>query len=387
VGILASQSFGEPFTQYLLDATRSAGSSKTDSITRSKELSKVSSTSEMAQSSMILYLKEEFESDKGKVYDIARLISTLKFESLLNETGNCIIYESFGKIKKNEYVSDEKWIKEFISRNSHMGPPSDLFQYLFRFELKASELIFNFINIDEIIMALYETMNNNIYIIYSSEFDEIIVIRIYLKQSIFQSVNSLDSIKKVFESIKTCKIRGITGISNTSVSSIIRHYEDKDGSIQNRTIYAISTLGSNLRAIINLPWFDIYKCQSDSVVEMLECFGLLTALQKLTDEFKETQPNIAPSHYTLFADEMISTGNITSLSDSGLSKRIHDDVLLRVAYKDPMQVLKDACVNGSKNVIESMSSAIAVGRCPEIGSTYNSVVVDFDKIKKMVTEK
>ena len=92
-----------------------------------------------------------------------------------------------------------------------------------------------------------------------------------------------------------------------------------------------------------------------------------------------TTPNLR--HLYIYADEMTRTGKVTSLERGGLSIREHNNVLLRAAYGSPIQVFQEATLAGAKSKVTGISGPQLLGAIPQIGTIYNTLVVNEEFIK------
>ena len=81
-------------------------------------------------------------------------------------------------------------------------------------------------------------------------------------------------------------------------------------------------------------------------------------------------------HCTVFADEMCYSGAVTNIQKTGLQKRENANITLRVSFQTAIQVLQDAAIHGLVDRISGISGPLVLGTNPNIGTTYNAVVVN-----------
>ena len=186
------------------------------------------------------------------------------------------------------------------------------------------------------------------------------------------------------DSIINIVVRGIDRIFTANVVKSSKSYIDANGAIQNKPIFVIKTNGTNMSAILENQYLDIDKCQTNSIKEIEEIYGIEAARQKLRVELEKIVPDISQCHYSIYADEMCSSGRVTGISKPGLDKRESKNILLRTSYSFMTQVLKSAAVNSKNNTVYGMSAPLMIGRTPYTGSTYNSIAIDYDFVKNNV---
>ena len=220
-----------------------------------------------------------------------------------------------------------------------------------------------------------------LYIVNTAENADKIVLRMYVRNN-YKKVIELDDIIKLSETLLAYNIRGIDGLTYTQVDSISRSTIAEDGSIKAEKQYIIRVNGTNLPQILCNKDLDIYKCDTDSIIEIARIYGIEAARQKLISELKENIGGLSHRHYTIFADEMTFTGNVTSIQKTGLSKRESANVLLRVSDRFPLQVLEEAAINNMTDNIKGLSGPLMIGSTPNIGTLYNDILLDEQFIEK-----
>jgi hypothetical protein len=274
-------------------------------------------------------------------------------------------------------------IKSFELHNPNIIVPNDLTKWVIRFELSKLTMILKNMDLETIIFTLMKKFPD-IFIVYSAENDDVIVIRCYLSNLIFKKLNkiTLDTISNFKNVITNTVIRGVHGVNAANVVKKNKSYVSDDGSIQSKLVYAIQTNGTNFDAIMENPFLDTQLCQTDSIKEVEKIFGIEAARHKLRSELEKLMPGISQAHYSIYADEMCSTGIITGISKSGLEKREAHNVLLRTSYSFMNQVMRSAAVNSRKGKIYGMSAPLMIGRAPYVGSTYNQIAIDHDFVEK-----
>lgn len=384
VGIIAAQSFSEPLTQYMLDAhhrSASGGTSKS-SMTKAKEVLGARDVSRLESPSMIIPVLPEFEENKIKVQEIANNIEVMKFRQFIVLWQ--IFFEKYGEPIHSQYAGEANLIADFNKQNPLISPPSDLIKWCIRIVLNKTTMILKNMSLELIVTRLREVFPDT-YIVYTPENAPQIILRIYLRTSMFKGAILLTDIKYIKDSIINTIIRGVDGIINTNVVKMIRNKVLPDGSIQrNDNIWGILTNGSNLKGILANKFVDKYRVQTDAIKEVEKILGIEAARTKVASELRNLVPEINYRHYLIYADEMTYTGKVTSIESGGLKTREGSNILLRCSYSSPLATLEEAATNAMEDTITGISSHLLLGNVPKIGSLFNSFYINADYISKNI---
>jgi DNA-directed RNA polymerase II subunit RPB1 len=375
VGIIAAQCVSEPMTQYMLDSkhrTGGGGGTKTNTIVRIKEVLGAKSTEKMKNPSMLLLVDSKFENIKIKVQEIANHIEMMDLNRFISTSR--IFFEDYGNPVHSLFKHEVKMIKEFEKYNHGIEIPNNLTKWCIRFDINKEEMILNSMKLETIITKIRITFSD-IFFIYSPENIDNIVIRCYIRNSIKGSVD-IDFVINIMKDIKKTIIRGIGGVNSTNVVNIIKSQINEDGSISTKVTYGINTAGSNLEDILNNPFIDKYRSQTDSVLEIEETFGIEAARHKIINEIRTEMPDISIEHCSIYADEMTYSGHVTSIQRTGLQKREMSNVTLRLSFQSPIQVIENAAIDGLIDKISGISGPLILGTSPNIGTTYNKILVN-----------
>lgn len=390
VGSLTSQSLSEPMTQHIIDSHHRAGVSggqadtQTDTLTRSDELIFAKSTIAMKNPTLTLFVNPEYEDNHIKVTEIANHVESMRLERFLDKLQ--IFFEKYKNPVHPDFKHEKQMIIDFEKHNPTMKIPTDLTRWVIRLELNKLNMILKNMDLETIIFALVNGFPH-LFIVYTPENEENIVIRCYIRNTMFKKEQGIkqSQVEDIKNKIIKMSVRGVPGIEITYVTKKGKSYIDTNGSMKNKNINIITTKGTNFTAIMENPYLDLERCQTDSIKEIEEIFGIEAARHKLRSELERVSSEMgtamATAHYSLYADELCITGKVRGISKTGLEARESKNVLLRTSYSHMNQVLKAAATNGKKSEIYGMSAPLMLGRAPYVGSTYNEIAVDHDFIK------
>lgn len=378
VGVIAAQCISEPMTQYFLDSkhrTGGGGGSKTNTIVRIKEILGARYTDKMKNPSMLLIVLPEYETSKIKVQEIANHIEMMDFNRFVTDTK--IFFEDYGNPVHSKFIHESKIIKEFEKYNLGIDIPNDMTKWCIRFVINKEEIILNSMKLETIITELRNKFTS-IFFVYTPENVNEIIIRCYVRKSILKnSINITDTfIINVMRNIRKTVIRGVSGILTTDVVNIVKSKVNDNGSISTHVTYGIYTVGSNMEEILNNKYLDRYKCQTDSVLEFEEIFGIEATRHKIINELRKAMSDISKEHSTIYSDEMTYSGYVTSIQKTGLQKREMNNVTLRLSFQSPIQVIENAAVDGLIDKIGGISGPLILGTTPNIGTAYNKLILN-----------
>lgn len=375
-GIIAAQSFSEPLTQYMLDAhhrSASGGTSK-GGMTRAKEVLGVKDVSKLDSPSMLIPVLPEYAGNKAKVQEIANNIEVMKFQQFVVLWQ--VFFEKYGEPVHSKYKHESNMIAEFAKLNPLIAPPGDLVKWCIRIVLNKTTLILKNMALELIITRLREAFPDT-FIVYTPENSKQVVIRIYMRSTMYKGPISTNDVVAWKDSILDTIIRGVDGIVNTNVVKMIRNKINPDGSIsRNDNLWGISTNGTNMRGILTNKYVDKYNVQTDAIQETYQMFGVEAARQKIMSGLRDLVEGINHRHYMTYADEMTYTGRPTSIEASGLKTRESSNVLLRVGASSPLATMEEAAVNSMEDAVTGITSSLLIGTVPKVGTLYNSFSIN-----------
>lgn len=385
IGIITAQSISEPMTQYVLDSHHRTGASgtKTDFLVRMKEILGAKDTSKMKTPSMMLYVKDEYKSDKFKIQEIANHIEMMPLSIFINSYQ--IFFEDYKHIIHPNYIDEIKFINIFEKHNPNLKIPQDLLKWCIRFEFNKEKLIEKNMKFESICFKLKELFPY-LFIINTAENSDNIIMRIYIrslhfKKNIEINLNAIESF--INDSLLHSIIRGIDNIYSTNTNTkIARSHINEDGSLEKNNEFIITTDGTNLKEIFNNPYINPYLSQSDSIVEIYELLGIEAARNKIIIELMNMMPAADNKHYMTYADAMSFPGYVSAIDKSGIEKREKNNILLNLAFSHPIQGLEAAAINAYESPCNvGLSAPLMVGSMPKFGSSYNKIVINEDFIQ------
>ena len=384
IGIIAAQSTSEPMTQLALDSKHRAGlgGGKVKGMSAIKEILGVRATTDMRNPTMIIPLKPEFAQDREKAQEIANMIEMMPLRKFLLDAK--IFFEDYGKPVRAEFVHEAKQIAQFEKYNKGIKRPADLSKWVIRFGLNKPELILKQMSVEDIYHAIRKAFPTT-FIVYTSENEKDLFLRVYIRQVMFKKKGEITKaqIAQLRDQMIDVVIRGVEGIKAANVHQINQHRLQPDGTIIREQIYNISTMGTNMDAILDNPFVDTYSVQSNSVEETAELLGVGAANRKVVNELRD-QISTSEKHYHNIADAMTFPGTVTSITRHGVAKRDYNKPMLRMSESSPVAALEEAAVNNMYDPMSGPSGHIMLGGIPHVGSNYNKLVINEKMIQDNV---
>lgn len=385
VGIIAAQSFSEPFTQYMLDAHhRSAsGGTSNSAVSKSREILGAKAVEALAAPSMDIPLLPEVAYDKLKVQEIANNIEVMRLGQFV--TVWRIFYEKFAEPVHPTYAHEAEWIRTFLRQNPALTVPGDLTRWCIHFTLNRTTMILKNMTLGLIVSRLRDAYPG-IFVAYTPEHAEHVILRVYLRNIMSKNMSQTKDIAPIAGTLLDTIIRGIHGIINANVVELPRHKVGPDGAVVREVgYYGIRTLGTNLVGVLQHPAVDAPKVITDAIQEIAKVFGIEAARMRIATELRNLMNlGINYRHFSIYADEMTWTGRVTSIEAGGLKARETSNILLRVGFSSPIATLEDASVRGSTDIVGGITAPFLIGSVPQIGTQYNKFHVNRDFIKANV---
>ena len=378
VGIGAVMAVSEPFTQYLLDSHHRsvAGGTSKEGIMRAEEIMLAKMMEAEVSAKMLLFLKDGLGADKERVQKVANSVEFLRFRRFVDGSPDGL-YEPLDQCMVPQFREDEKWIADFHRHNIHTSPPNDLTQYCYRVALSRGAMIHKSITLEDIVTALRR--DRNIYVIYSPEAAETVVVRVYYRSAAFgKAEESEKKFGELLEALLEQPIRGISGINSAKVVKSLRSGVTAAGALEPEDSWCIETSGSNLSGVGGCDELDWSRCVTSSIWDTFLNLGHEAARMKIVSELRRLL-STGPPCYTqmaLYADTMLKTNYPTPINQAGIVLREPTNIMTQMAMGSPIQVLTRALANSERSEVYGVSGPMILGDMPKVGSLYTSLIVN-----------
>ncbi|MFH1173950.1 MAG: DNA-directed RNA polymerase subunit A'' [archaeon] len=328
VGIIASESIGEPGTQMTLNTFHFAGVSEmnvTTGLPRLIEL--LDGRKEISTKMMEIHLKKPH--NQGA--DVRKLAESLR-ETVVRD-----------------------YLKE-ITLNIAEG--------LLRMELHKDKLDELKLKAGQFVKILEKAFKN--YHFKEDKNDACIII---VKSS--AKDEDINSLYKLKEKIKDVYITGIKGIKQ--VLPVRRGDE-----------FVIVTAGSNLKDVFKLEFVDAALTRTNDVFEIQDVLGIEAARQAIVDEVKKVIDaqglNVDTRHILLIADAMCMGGKILGINRYGIVKE-KPSVLARASFETPIKHIIGAAMVGEEDHLNSVIENVMMNQYIPVGTGLPGLITRVKKAK------
>ena len=396
VGTIAAQSIGEPSTQMTLNTFHFAGVSAKSEVVRGvprlKELISVSKN--IKSPSVTISLDKEYSRDNTKALELLHSIEITYIKDITLSTS--IYFDPLSELKYDTVIEEDKMLFKFydkykdIDLNCNDEDTNIRNPWILRFEFDRSKMIEKDIRMIDIFQAINnkynETNDENIKCIYSDDNSSKLIFRIHFMKKEEEETNddNILSILKIMENtiLNNIILKGIPNINKALLfENKYMYYENDKNEFVNEVKYDISTDGSNLLDIFNLPHIDYKNTICNDIVEIYNLLGVEAAREALINEITELisfdGTYINYRHIALLADTITNKGNLMSIDRHGINK---SDIgpLSKCSFEETPDVLIKAAIFGELDNCNGVSANIMMGQEVKCGTGFTDVLFDED---------
>ncbi len=315
IGIITSQSFGEPSTQMVLRTFHFAGVSEmqvTQGLPRLIEI--FDARKKPSSPKMEIYLKKDYNNEKdAKVF--AEKIKEITVKDIASK-----INLDFSD-KKIEIIIDREGIrqthsslKKIVDRLRDLG---------FKVDEKTDSIVLN------------------------------------------ASEMGFKDIYKLKEKLKNTIISGVKG-----VKQILIVKRDRD--------FVVMTLGTSLKKILDMKEINKEKLISNDLHEVAGVFGIEAARQLIIDEIQDVLNaqglNIDKRHLKLVSDAMTNTGEVKGVTRIGIIAQ-KSSILARATFETPVKQFVNATIKGNADKLASVIENVILNQPVPIGTGLPGLLV------------
>lgn len=412
VGIISSQSIGEPTTQMTLNTFHLSGISSgalatTKGVPRIKEIIELSKTPKTPY--VQIHMKKEFASNKFTNKYIHRIIMVqikdlidkyeVRYMNQGTETMNK--HKNFYDMLLNyaQYKKDvQEWLKILPDMKSTSVGTQAVCQDIEKKLKKGDTLPIDYhINViiqfnrekmlqNEISMIdVYQTIRANGFTnecIFNDDNDKELKMVIGISQ-VKAKTEFGPLIQKQVYKLTDLPIRGVKCIKYANV--VENKTKFKKGE------YYIQTMGTNLLDILSLEEVDQYRTISNNIIEIYETFGIEAARECIFMElyytFVESNiTNLNKRHIEILADQMTHSGKLLALNRHGINKQ-NLDPLSTASFEQTVDRLVRAASHAEVDQMNGVSANIMLGQVVPIGTGFTDILFNENQFQHQIGGK
>ncbi len=328
VGVVAAQSLSEPATQMTMRTYHFAGTAGIQVTLGLPRLLEIfDAKRELETPTMTVYVKKAFQADPEKIKKIAEDIKEVKVRDVIEST---IV---------------------------------DLTGFAIICKLNMAEIKRLGINIEKAVKSI-KLRNADI----SVEKDELVL---KMKKHDIKGLSRLKSV------LLDSHIKGIKGVSQAVVT--------REGGE-----WVITTLGSNLKKVLEIEGVDPTRTTSNNIFEIEEVLGIEAARNAIVQQAQYTMEEqglkVDIRYLLLLADLMTASGRIRAIGRYGISGQ-KASVLVRASFEETKRHLTAAAVEGEVDEIAGTIENIMMNQIAPIGTGTFELKGDIPSVEEKKTKK
>ncbi|MCK5921017.1 MAG: hypothetical protein KAG66_08755 [Methylococcales bacterium] len=182
------------------------------------------------------------------------------------------------------------------------------------------------------------------------------------------------------------QVNGVKGISYVEVQETkLTMYNPVTEVYEENRQKFLSTSGSNFLDIISDDYVDSTQVYSNNLHDIIQFLGVEAAREAIVYELMDaigasTGDELSEKHTSMVADYATVTGSFISFDRSGFSKSSSISPLTKVSFEESTQQITKAAIFGEFDAMKSVAGSLMLGQDIKTGTTYNSILVDVDKL-------
>ena len=388
VGVLAAQSIGEPLSQLTLNTFHLSGISSASKavrgVPRVEELTRV--TKNVKAPSMLVYLKPEYTKDEEKCKELKNRIETTLFKDVVKTSK--IYYEPNDL---NTTIEDDAKLVELYNTfnlTSEAECNKELSPWLLRFDIDKGKMLDMDLTMIDLNVALTSHFGSSrVSCMFADDSAANLVFRIKLNTEDSSSpADTLTDLKALESTIlEHIIVKGVDKVNKVELQkrNDMFVYNQDTQAFEKTHEWYLDTDGTNLGAVLGIPWVDATRTVCNDVNEIYKLFGIEAARQCLYNELNEVikdQANINYRHLSILVDTMTTKGALMSIDRHGINK---GDIgpLAKCSFEEVNDVLVKAGVFSEFDKINGVSANIMLGQIAQCGTGDTEVLIDEAMLK------
>nr|UXY86654.1 DNA-directed RNA polymerase II largest chain [Cryptomonas paramecium] len=396
VGMISSQSIGQPATQMTLNTFHYAGVSAknvTLGIPRLKEIINVLKVTKTP--SLTVYVKKEYNFSYEKVKYLQQFLEFVTLKDMMSSVSFFYDPDPFLTVcssdrdvmKQYFEISDQvleithigTWVMRIILyKNKFIDKNLSLNQIIEKIKRKIKPLVLFSLSSDENNIPnlirfkvfwpdnKWKKKNLKQHQLYTFDYSSLEIQ--YLKKMSFLMTNinlkdhGTSSIKKIF-------------IQKTNISNMII----KNDQLVNSSEFILDTEGIDLKYVLNCSIVDSTRTVSNDILETFRVFGIEAARKILIKEIKNLisfdGSYVNFRHIFLLADIMTHGGKLMSITRHGIGKT-EIGPIAKSSFEETVDIFYQSAVFGIYDDIKGVSANIMVGNLLSVGTGKIDLFVD-----------
>ena len=393
VGIIAAQSIGEPTTQLTLNTFHFAGVASKSTVTRgTPRVEEILSLSPNPKNpSITVYLLDDTKQGAHKARSMlehTRLQDVVRFIEIYFDSGEVQPDEDLVLKYHREF---EDMVGQCFEGAGVPPPVKPMSSWVYRIELDPEMLFEKDLTMDDVNFAIKYNYGDDLGVVYSDYNSDNLVFRLRLsketaKKKVKKNLDEADNINKLKqfeEELLQMTLRGVEGITKVVVRPIRNNMVLQDGVYVKHEVYVLDTVGTNLLAVLGLPYVDTQRTFSNDIKEMYYVLGIEAARESINRELTEVleaDGYINTHHKMVLCDRMTNTAGMVSMFRSGIN---NDDIgpIAKASFEETPEMFLKAAKFAELDPMRGVSANIMCGQEGYFGTNSFDLILDLEKLK------
>lgn len=405
VGIIAGQSIGEISTQLTLNTFHLAGVSTKSNVTRGvpriEEI--LSTSSEIKNPSLSIYLKPEDETQKEKAQKYMYMLEHTKLGDIVQSIEICFDPDDLNTLIESdkELILQYKEFEKIASECAGFSfeENNDKSKWIIRIEMDPAVMLEKNITMEDVNFTLKNCYENQIDCIYSDFNSDKLIFRIRMNDVLKNNlknkkkISSLDQSDQIYalknfqdELLENIVLRGVKGLNKIILRKVIDNVVEKNGVYQKQDIWVLDTIGTNLLDVLALDFIDNTRTISNDIIEIYNVLGIEAARQALYNEMVDVLEfdgtYIDYHNYSVLIDRMTYTEKIIPIVRHGIN---NDNIgpIAKASFEETPEMFLKAARHGELDTLKGVSANVMCGQEGFYGTTSFQVFIDTAEYMKI----
>jgi DNA-directed RNA polymerase II subunit RPB1 len=350
-------------------------------VPRMKELMSV--TKNIKTPSMMIYLKDAYNSDDKKSTEILNNIQTTYFRDIVKSTKVYYDPEDFETTVEDDKLFVETY-REMMSEG--LMQKAKLYPWLLRFEFDRSAMLERNITMMDVYNVVTDFYDDVVNVMFSDDNSKNLIFRLKIEDN-GDERDIITEIKALERSIlENLIIKGIDKISKVVKNNMtVNKYDPVTMAIESKKEWVLETAGTNLIDVLGLKEIDPVRSVSNDINEIHELLGIEAARQALYNELHsvihDASLYVNYRHIALLVDTMTNKGYLLSIDRHGIN-RADIGPFAKCSFEETTDMLVKAGTFSEVDRINGVSANIMLGQIVPAGTGDTDILIDEWKLQE-----
>jgi DNA-directed RNA polymerase II subunit RPB1 len=403
VGMIAAQSIGEPTTQMTLNTFHFAGVASKSNVTRGvpriEEILSISAVPKNESDTVWLHAPDMYDATAAQ--EVMYRLEHTPLRDITAEFGIYFAPTATSVVPAQDQALLEAYAAFAAISEGCVAQPAgkNPSKWIVRLVLDRTSMLDRNLTTDDVAFAIGDAYGTAVDCVYSDYNEESVAFRLRLmdlpsvKKRDTGPADTLDQgdevhILRTFATqlLDNTVLRGVPGIKKVTMRKVPGHVTLVDGSYEQREAWVLDTVGTNLTALLGLPYVDQTKVTSNNIQEVYRVLGLEAARQTIFNELVEVLEYdgtyINYHHLGLLCDRMTATAKMVSVFRHGIN---NDDIgpIAKACFEETPEMFLRAARHAQLDTVRGVSANVMLGQEGHFGTGLPSVVLDDEALQKM----